>query len=144
MNESLSHQDLKNHIIGFLKEHKEGSLATCLDNKPRSSPVRYFLGGDLDLYVVSAGGEKFKALEENPNLCLLVNTHFIDYKQIKGVQIFGTGISSIEKPELLEEAKSYCKECPQENYKVIKIKPDEIVYLNSLVDGDRTKQILKV
>lgn len=112
MNDNLFHEDLKKHIIGYLKENKEGALGTCLNNIFRSSLVRYFLGEDLDVYVVSTGGEKFKALEE--------------------------------KLKLLEEAKQHCSDWATENFKIIKIEPNEIVYLNSLVDGDRTKQILKI
>lgn len=144
MNKNLSYEDLRKHIIEFLKENKEGALGTCLNNIPRSSPVRYFLGENMDIYIASTGGEKFKALAQNSNVCLLVNTHYIDYRQIKGVQIFGTAVTSIDEPRLLEEAKGYCSNFPKEDLKIIKIEPSEIVYLNSLGDGDRTKQILKI
>ncbi len=74
MNRLMDPVELKEHIREFLKEHRQASLATCLNNIPRSSPVQYFLGADLDIYIISAGGEKFKAIAENPTVCLLVNT----------------------------------------------------------------------
>ncbi|MFS8541643.1 MAG: pyridoxamine 5'-phosphate oxidase family protein, partial [Tissierellales bacterium] len=89
MNVKMTAEELKQKIWEFLKEHKEGALATCLNNVPRSSPVQYVVGDDLTVYILSAGGEKFKAISQNPNVCLLVNTNYINYRQIKGVQIFG-------------------------------------------------------
>lgn len=149
MNKTMDPVELKEHIRDFLKEHRQASLATCLRNVPRSSPVQYFLGNDLDIYVCSAGGEKFKAIAENPTVCLLVNTEYINYRRIKGVQVFGVAKSSTEDPFLIDEAKIYAPDPYLFDYagddlKVIKIVPYEIVYLNSLEKGDRTKQILKL
>ncbi|MEG6614317.1 pyridoxamine 5'-phosphate oxidase family protein [Pseudoclostridium thermosuccinogenes] len=148
MNKQYSPEELKEEIISFLKEHKDGSLATCMNNMPRSSPVQYFLGDDLNIYILSAGGEKFKAIRQNPNVCLLVNTEYINYRKIKGVQIFGKAITSLEDSQLLDEASRYCQEPwlinnEKGRLNAIKIVPEEIVYLNSLEEGDRTKQILK-
>ncbi|MGI6706320.1 MAG: pyridoxamine 5'-phosphate oxidase family protein [Clostridia bacterium] len=147
-NRKMSAGELKEHIKVFLKEHKEGSLATCLNGMPRSSPVQYFADDNLNIYILSAGGEKFNAIHQNPNVCLLVNTNYITYKRIKGVQIFGKVTSSIENLGLFDEAKrqypeSYMMDHERHQLKVIKIVPDEIVYLDSTEDGDRTKQILK-
>lgn len=148
MNNKMSTEDLINHILDFLKENREGALGTCFNNNPRSSPVQYFVGEGMNIYIVSAGGEKFKALAQNPNVCLLVNTNYIDYRQIKGVQVFGKATTSMENPTLLDEARKYCLDLDkfdyrEEDLKIIKIEPVEIVYLDSLGDGDRTKQILK-
>ena len=149
MNRLMDPVELKEHIREFLKEHRQASLATCLNNIPRSSPVQYFLGADLDIYIISAGGEKFKAIAENPTVCLLVNTEYINYRRIKGVQDFGKAKSSTGDAFLIDEAKIYAPdpyllEYGGEELKVIKIRPYEIVYLNSLEKGDRTKQILKL
>lgn len=148
MNEKMSAVQLKNHIINFLREHIDGSLATCMNNIPRSSPVQYFLGKDMDLYILSAGGEKFNAIAQNPNVCLLVNTEYIDYRKIKGVQIFGTAATSMQNKDLYTEAKGfapdpYLMDREKNRLHVIKIVPSEIVYLDSLHEGDRTKQVLK-
>ena len=147
-NRRMSAGELKEHIMTFLKEHKEGSLATCLNGMPRSSPVQYFIDDNMSIYILSAGGEKFNAIHQNPNVCLLVNTNYITYRRIKGVQIFGKATTSIENPGLFEEAKrqnpeAYMMDHERNQVKVIKVIPDEIVYLDSTEDGDRTKQILK-
>lgn len=144
----ISAGELKVLIKEFLKEHKDGSLATCMNNIPRCSPVQYVVGNNLDIYIFSAGGEKFKAISQNPNVCLLVNTEFINFRQIKGVQVFGIATTSIENPSLFDEAKEfhpdpYILENERDYLKVIKIVPEEVVYLDSIGDGDRTKQVLR-
>lgn len=147
-NRTMSATQLKSEICDFLKEHNEGSLATTINNVPRSSPVQYVVGDDLNLYILSAGGDKFKAIEQNPNVCLLVNTDYLNYRQIKGVQVFGTATTSYDDKQLINEVKNYYPDKyvidhEKNNLKVIKVKPEQIVYLDSTSDGDRTKQVLK-
>lgn len=144
----MSPLELREHIISFLKEHKSGSLATVLDGRPRCSPIQYFIGDEMDIYIVSAGGDKFRAIEQNPEVCLLVNTEYINFKKIKGVQVFGKAITSLTNRTLFEEALRYTSEpymfeMNREFLKIIKVVPYEIVYLDSLESGDRTKQVLK-
>lgn len=147
MNNILSKEDLKNNIRNFLTEHIQGSLATVLDNVPRSSPVLYFLGENCSIYIISAGGDKFKAIEKNNNVCLLVNTEYLDYRRIKGVQIFGRAYVGDVGSELYNEGKTAIE---NNNFKlkgdekIIKLVPEEIIYLDSTKTGDRTKQVLKL
>ncbi|KRQ87509.1 Pyridoxamine 5'-phosphate oxidase [Caloramator mitchellensis] len=147
MNNVLSREELQNSVKNFLKEHIQGSLATVLDGVPRSSPVLYFFSDDFNIYIVSAGGEKFKAIEKNNNVCLLVNTEYLDFRRIKGVQIFGKAQIGEVNSNLYEEGKRVIE---NNNFKlrgdekIIKIVPDEIIYLDSTKTGDRTKQILKM
>jgi uncharacterized protein len=149
VNEQFEPSELIMRIRSFLSEHLDGALATCMNNIPRSSPVQYYLGEDLNLYILSAGGDKFNAIESNPNVCLLVNTEYITYRRIKGVQIFGKATTSNQDSDLFSEAKGfapdpYLIDREQNNLKVIKIVPDEIVYLDALRKADRTKQILNL
>lgn len=144
----MSPLELREHVISFLKEHKSGTLATVLDGRPRCSPIQYFIGDEMDIYIVSAGGDKFRAIEQNPEVCLLVNTEYINFKKIKGVQVFGKAITSLTNRTLFEEALRYTSEpymfeMNREFLKIIKVVPYEIVYLDSLESGDRTKQVLK-
>lgn len=148
LNNQMDPMQLKSEIKNFLMEHKEGSLATTMSNRPRTSPVQYFTDDNMNIYIASAGGDKFKAIDENPNVCLLVNTEYINYRKIKGVQVFGRATTSMQDPGLLQEAKQYTPEPYMMEHegnliKVIKVVPEEIVYLNSVEDGNRTKQILK-
>lgn len=145
----MSSNELKNQIIEFLRDRSQGSLATCVGDVPRSSPVRYFLGREMNIYILSAGGEKFNAIDRNPNVCLLVNTDYVDFRQIKGVQVFGKAVTSLREPNLFEEARQQCRELDTVEHEkrdlmVIKVIPQEVIYLDSLGDGDRTKQILRL
>ncbi|SDY97968.1 Pyridoxamine 5'-phosphate oxidase [Proteiniborus ethanoligenes] len=147
MEKRLSTTELKQNIKSFLNENNLASLATCGNNIPRCSPVQYFTGNDLDIYVISAGGDKFNNIQDNPNVCLLVNTEYLDYKKIKGVQIFGQAHTSLKHSDLIDEAKRYAPHkqllaIQKDWINIIKIVPEEIVYLDAL-NGDRTKQILK-
>lgn len=134
--------------MDFLQEHMDGSLATVKNGMPRCSPVRYFIGDDMEVYILSAGGEKFNAIKENPNVCLLVNSEYLDHRRIKGVQVFGKATTSLSEPDLYHEAIGYAPdpflmEREKSQLRVIKVVPEEVVYLDALKDGDRTKQTLK-
>ncbi len=147
MEKRLNTSELKKEIKSFLNENKTATLATCGNNIPRCSPVHYFTGSEMDLYVISAGGDKFNNIQENPNVCLLVDTGYLDYRKIKGVQVFGQAQTSLKHSNLIDEALRFSPDWQQlerekDNINVIKIVPDEIVYLDAL-NGDRTKQILK-
>jgi uncharacterized pyridoxamine 5'-phosphate oxidase family protein len=148
MTKLMKPDDLRRHIKNFLSSNRYGSLATCMNDIPRSSPVQYFLGQDLETYILSAGGTKFQNISHNPNVCLLVNTEYTDYIRIEGVQVFGKAVTSDEEQGLIHEALEFCPDWHtiktlKDKIKVIKIIPDEIIYLNSRETGDRTKQILK-
>jgi len=147
MNNEIKPDELRRQIKHFLASHRYGSLGTCMNNMPRSSPVQYFLGQDLDIYILSAGGTKFQYIAHNPNVCLLVNTEYTGYTRIEGVQVFGRAVTSDEEPGLLHEAMEFCPDSHtvrsvKDTIKAIKIIPEEIVYLNSRETGDRTKHIL--
>ncbi|AKL97094.1 hypothetical protein CACET_c36630 [Clostridium aceticum] len=148
MDKKMAPLELRQHIVEFLREHKSASLATCKDGIARCSPVQYFLGKETDIYILSAGGEKFKAIQQNPNVCLLVNTEYINHRRIKGVQVFGEARICAQDKKIFEEAMKYnpdneIVEFKGDQLKAIKIVPKEVVYLDSLEKGDRTKQILR-
>ena len=69
MTKLMKPDDLRRHIKNFLSSNRYGSLATCMNDIPRSSPVQYFLGQDLETYILSAGGTKFQNISHNPNVC---------------------------------------------------------------------------
>jgi len=146
-NHRLNYEQLEARIESFLMEHISGSLATCINDIPRSSPVQYFLGKDLTIYIPSAGGQKFKAIEGNKNVCLLVNTEYLDFRRIKGVQVFGKASTSVRNKELIEEANPYLPQAyllEEGKWQAIKIIPYEIIYLDSIERGERVKQVLRI
>lgn len=63
------------------------------------------------------------------------------------MQVFGKAKTSLENDNLFDEAMQFSPDPNSMNFskddiKVIKIIPEEIVYLDAIQDGDRTKQIL--
>ncbi len=144
----MSPLELREHIISFLKEHKSGTLASVLDGRPRCSPIQYFVGEEMNIYIISAGGDKFKAIEQNSEVCVLVNTEYIDFRKIKGIQMFGKATTSLTNRTIFDEAiryapEPYMLEMNRDSLKIIKVVPYEIIYLDSIQSGDRTKQVLK-
>ncbi|WP_051412202.1 pyridoxamine 5'-phosphate oxidase family protein [Halonatronum saccharophilum] len=135
----ISEQDLKMDIIDFLKAKDTGALATS-GRDTRVSPVRYFLGEGMDIYIHSDGGSKFDNLEVNNQVCFLASTEFYgDYQTIKGVQIFGNAEIGDLNSTLYKEGEKHCPfEHGEEVDKIIKITPKEIVYKDG-VDGDGEK-----
>ncbi|WP_018249029.1 pyridoxamine 5'-phosphate oxidase family protein [Orenia marismortui] len=136
-------EEVKQKVIEFLKKKDTGALATS-GADTRVSPVKYFLGEDLDIYIHSDGGSKFDNLRQNKDVCLLVSTEFYgDYKTIKGVQVFGQAEIAKSDSSLYQEAEKYCpfNHMSGEGY-IIKITADRAVYKNS-VDGNGEKNIWK-
>ena len=100
-----------------------------------------------DLKYIFCRRRKPSSITGHNHVCLLVNTDYINYTRIEGVQVFGRAVTSEQEPELLQEALEFCPDLhavrsQKDSIKAIKIIPDEIVYLNSRETGDRTKQIL--
>lgn len=138
---SITEKELRENIISFLKKKDTGALATSgVDT--RVSPVKYFLGEELDIYIYSDGGSKFDNLKENNQVCLLVSTEFYgDYKTIKGVQVFGKAQIGDSNSYIYQEAIEYCPfdSLDDQGY-IIKINAEQVVYKDS-VDGNGEKHI---
>lgn len=85
-----SPQELENTILEFVWERDTGYLGTYGPGGVHVSPVKYFADADLNIYIHSRGGTKFRNLAADDQVCLLVSTPFADdLHQIKGVQLFG-------------------------------------------------------
>ncbi|PRX29790.1 pyridoxamine 5'-phosphate oxidase [Orenia metallireducens] len=141
---TITGNELKETIINFLKKKDTGALATS-GIETRVSPVKYFLGEGLDIYIHSNGGSKFKNLEKNKEVCLLVSTEFYgDYETIKGVQIFGQAEIGQEGSNLHHEAEQYCpfEHMGDEGGYIIKINAKKAIYKDA-VDGSGEKSIWK-
>jgi len=61
----LSPDELKKRVIAFLEENVICTLATCSNNMPRSTTLRYRSRG-LTIYILAEGGMKIKNIMENP------------------------------------------------------------------------------
>jgi len=105
-----SRAEIEKMIIDFLYEHGEQyftcALATCMDNKPRCTPVDARNDG-LTMYFVADPGGKVENIRKNPEVCLAV---FIPVgkgymKNARGLQMWGRAsiITLADNPEEFEK-----------------------------------------
>jgi hypothetical protein len=101
----LSPEELQERIVRFLREEKICTLATCSQNIPRSTPVRYRSQG-LTVYILTEGGGKAKNIRDNPNVSLSIVGEYSGFQSVTGLQAWGKAV--IIKPKdgtLYDEAK---------------------------------------
>ncbi len=138
----LSPDELKKAIIAFLEENVICTLATCSNNIPRSTPVRYRSRG-LTLYILAEGGMKIKNIRENPRVSVSLYGAYSGFQSVKGLQLWGTasiinpdeGDSYREAEGIVdlagrEDLKNLGIEKIQHNMKAIKIVVERARYLN--------------
>jgi len=101
----LTKEQLEKEIVQFLSKHKICTLATCSDDMPRSTPVRYLNRG-MTIYVFAEGGGKFKNLKKNPNISVSLYGAYRGFLSVKGLQLWGKAEVIYQKDkEAFSEAK---------------------------------------
>lgn len=76
-------------IEKFIQAHNTCALATGCGDFVRCTPIEYnYKGGRF--WLLSEGGMKFRALEENKNVCLAIYNSYTGFGQLGGMQITGT------------------------------------------------------
>ena len=123
-------------IEKFIMQHNTCALATGCGNFVRCTPIEYNYK-DGRFWMFSEGGMKFRALEENKNVCLAIYDGYVGFGKLSGMQIAGT--AELVEPwtgeymDLLE-----FKKIPAENLKklpvtmhLIKVTPTRIDFLCS-------------
>ena len=85
----LTAEELKERIIKFLGEQKICTLATCENNIPRSTPVRYRSNG-LTLYILTEGGGKVRNIMENNSVSASMVGEYSGFKSVTCLQLWGT------------------------------------------------------
>lgn len=92
----LTQEELKEKVIQFLAENKICTLATCLNNIPRSTPLRY-RSKDLTIYILTEGGMKVKNIRGNPHVSVSLYGDYTGFQSVKGLQVWGK--AEIIEPE---------------------------------------------
>ena len=90
-----SRDELIEHIKTFLEENVICTLATCADNIPRATVLRY-RSSNLKIYALTEGGGKIYNIKENPLVSVTVCGEYTGFLSVKGVQAWGRAI--IVKP----------------------------------------------
>ena len=118
----LTDDELKERIAKFLREQKICTLATCANNIPRSTPVRYRSQG-LTLYILTEGGGKVQNIRKNNVVSVSIVGEYTGFKSVTCLQLWGT--AEIIEPrggQRYEEAQKIMDLEEREDLKQIKIK----------------------
>jgi nitroimidazol reductase NimA-like FMN-containing flavoprotein (pyridoxamine 5'-phosphate oxidase superfamily) len=118
----LSDDELRERIIRFLNDHTICTLATCTNNIPRATPVRYRSQG-LDIFILTEGGGKLKNIMENQNVSVSITGDYSGFQSVTGLQLWG--IAEIIKPrdgQRYDEAWALMRLEEREDLKTMKVK----------------------
>lgn len=118
----LSDDELRERIIRFLKDHTICTLATCANNIPRATPVRYRSHG-LDIFILTEGGGKLKNIMENQNVSVSITSDYSGFKSVTGLQLWGIAeIIKRRDGQRFDEAWTLLKLEEREDLKTVQIK----------------------
>lgn len=81
-------EELHARLARFLRNNAIGTLATCRDNVPRSTPVRYKSRG-VDIYILTEGGGKVYNIRRNPSVSFSVYGRYAGFSTCRCVQLWG-------------------------------------------------------
>ncbi len=138
----LSEEELKRHALRFLDRYVVGTLATCAENIPRSTPIRYRNDG-FTVYILTEGGGKVHNIEQNPNVSFSIFGNYTGIQSVRGLQLWGTAELFYPKDKekydaafelmKLSEREDLIKagvEQVQPGMTIIKINPSRVRYLS--------------
>jgi len=117
----LTEEELKNRIIRFLDDHCICTLATCSDNIPRSTILRYRNRG-LTIYFFTEGGGKVKNLKVNPKVSVSVCGEYTGFQSVCCLQAWGTAAILNPREEEYRELKTFFNLSQREDVKKAGIK----------------------
>jgi nitroimidazol reductase NimA-like FMN-containing flavoprotein (pyridoxamine 5'-phosphate oxidase superfamily) len=123
-------------IEGYVRANDTCALATGADSFVRCTPIEYVYR-DGCFWMFSEGGEKFRGLELNKNVCLAVFDKFDGFGNLRGMQV--TGRAEVIEPFSEEYlAAAAARKIPVEALRrlpepmnLIKVRPTRIDFLNS-------------
>ena len=134
--EKMDRDTLLKEIEQYIKSNNTCALATGSGEFVRVTPIEYTYH-DGAFWMFSEGGEKFKALEKNKNVCLAIYDKYEGFGKLKGMQVTGTA----EVVDYFSEeyiAAAVYKKIPievlrklPEPMNLIKVAPSKIEFLNS-------------
>lgn len=135
-NVKMERSELLHMIETYIQENNTCALATGSGSFVRCTPLEYsyFEGA---FWIFSEGGLKFKALENNTNVCLAIFDKFDGFGKLKGMQV--SGIAELIEPFSEEYRKvAEHKNIPVEGLKklahrlyLIRVIPARIDFLNA-------------
>jgi len=80
--------ELRARLVRFLRNNAIGTLATCFENVPRATPVRY-TSSDVEVYILTEGGGKIYNIRRNPSVSFSVYGRYAGFITCRCVQLWG-------------------------------------------------------
>jgi nitroimidazol reductase NimA-like FMN-containing flavoprotein (pyridoxamine 5'-phosphate oxidase superfamily) len=84
----LTEEELEERIKLFLKKHCICTIATCSNNVPRSTIVRY-RSSELNIYILTEGGGKIRNIRQNPLVSVSVCGAYAGFQSVACLQVWG-------------------------------------------------------
>ena len=138
-------KEFEQEVESFMKKHDIIYLATSKNDNTRCTPLGYVNKG-LTVYILSEGGGKLANIKANPKVSYSIASRIKGGKgfmRIGGLQVWGRAkiISMRKEREKFDEALTLMgvtqslkrrgiKGLPPFNYRIIKIEPEKVRYLN--------------
>lgn len=132
----LSREEILAEAEKYIQSNNTCVLATGSGEFIRCTPIEYKYH-DGAFWIFSEGGQKFKALKENKNVCLAIFDKYTGFQNLKGMQITGTAqliVPFSEEYNAVAQLRNISiealKKLPEVMY-LIKIIPQKIEFLNA-------------
>lgn len=156
--EPMPRAELQTRIEEFLRSHNICVLCTARDDVPRATPIEYYSDGTI-LYMTVDPGTKTENLKVNPRVSIAVSsvyyTDWTDWKEVKGIQITGTGIllsdgqeghaqaQKAYKWQLYAKARGWDTSVPPKGVTFLKVVPQKIEYrdMSLMLEGFSPTQV---
>jgi len=72
---SVNKEEIRNKVIGFLKNHELAVVATISDNKPEAATVGFLTDEELNFFFMSKKtSRKIENLKTNSNIAIVIGT----------------------------------------------------------------------
>lgn len=147
--EKLDQVSLKKAVEEYIQANKTCALAVASGDFVRCTPLEYSYHEGC-FWIFSEGGEKFRALEKNKNVCLVIFDKYEGFGKLKGMQVTGTAeLIKPFSPEYVQAAEARkipikALEKLPHPMNLIKIKPKKIEFTNSdfKKNGTDSRQVL--
>jgi hypothetical protein len=98
--------ELRARLVKFLRNNDIGTLATCSDNLPRATPVRY-KSHDVEIYILTEGGGKIFNIRRNPSVSFSIHGRYAGFTTCRCIQLWGR--ASVIEPGDADYGRAYEK-----------------------------------
>ena len=144
--ENMTAEEFEKVAVAYISSHNVLNLATCRDNEPRCTTLKYFNNG-MTVYVMSEGGSKILSIQKNPAVSFTINDPYEPAKDLlsaSGLQVWGSAsvFKKNDDPAGAQEVMQYFRNSAavaeqglaqavnSVNFNIITIKPRKIRYLD--------------